>query len=353
VSTNLYGQQHLEPVGVGGGVVVGIDVGGTKTNATILDADGTFLVDRMVEVSSCVRQGPDAALVAVSSAMRHVLETVDLPWSAVRAVGLDTPGPASATGVICARGATNFPDPVWWGFDFRAAVEQHLRLPVIYNNDGNAAALYAHKVLFGDDAQRRSSVSAIVGTGLGGGVIESGRVVRGASGMAGELGHIQIPLDGLLAAAQPLPRCGCGLLGDLESVASLTAIGTNLLPYWLSRYPDHPLAGAESLQDAAMGVRAYGERGDEMALKIFEQQAMAIGRMFAIAANFTDPDAYFVGGGVIEAAPSFREWFMETVRANTALRQEQAEVAIFALVPELDMAGARGSAIAALEFLSR
>ena len=85
-----------------------------------------------------------------------------------------------------------------------------------------------------------------------------------------------------------------------------------------------------------------------MALKIFEQQAMALGRLFTIAANFTDPDAYFVGGGVVEAKPEFREWFLGQVRENTLLREEQARVAEFALVPDLDMAGARGSALAAL-----
>ena len=72
----------------------------------------------------------------------------------------------------------------------RGAVERALHLPVIYNNDGNAAALYAHERQFGPDAALRSSISAIVGTGLGGGVIESGGVVRGASGMAGELGRL-------------------------------------------------------------------------------------------------------------------------------------------------------------------
>ena len=72
-----------------------------------------------------------------------------------------------------------------------------LGLPVVYNNDGNAAALYAHHRHFGATAER-SSISAIVGTGLGGGVIESGRIVKGAAGMAGELGHVHIPMDGLL-----------------------------------------------------------------------------------------------------------------------------------------------------------
>ena len=78
----------------------------------------------------------------------------------------------------------------------------------------------------------------------------------------------------------------------------MSGIENNLLPYWLTRYPDHPLAAEVDVGAAAKRVRGFGERGDEMALQIFEQQAMAIGRMFTIAANFTDPDAYFVGGGV-------------------------------------------------------
>jgi hypothetical protein len=76
---------------------------------------------------------------------------------------------------------------------------------------------------------------------------------------------------------------------------------------------------------------------------------MALGRLFTIAANFTEPDAYFVGGGVVETAPHFREWFLAEVRKHTVLRPEQERAATFALVPDLDMAGARGSAIAAVE----
>src|SRR5260370_41615492 len=78
-----------------------------------------------------------------------------------------------------------------------------------------------------------------------------------------------------------------------------------------------------------------------MALAIFRQQAMALGRLFTIAANFLDPDAYFLGGGVVEAAPHFRDWFFAEVRANTVLREEQARAAEISLVPDLDMAGAR------------
>ena len=332
-------------------VVVGLDNGGTAINATALDSSGRFLVDELVELPSRVAEGPVVGIEALAESFAAVLGLTGTPPHAVRAVGLDTPGPASADGVISLRGAVNFIDPPWRGFDVRSALEARLGLPVIYNNDANAASLYAHHVHFGPDAVHRSSVALIVGTGLGGGVIESGRVVHGAAGMAGEFGHMRIPMDGLLADGQPMPQCNCGLPGDGESVASLTGIEKNLLPYWLTRFPGHELHEAGSARQAASLVRGYASAGDRMALEIFRQQAIALGRLFTIAANFTDPDAYFLGGGVVEAVPSFRDWFLGTVREHTDLRAEQLPLVTFALVPELDMAGARGAAIAAADTL--
>ena len=331
-------------------VVVGLDNGGTSNNATVLDASGRFLVDRLVETPSSVQGGPDVAVEALVQALDHILEQTGTAKASVRAVGLDTPGPASADGVISSKGGTNFPQPAWHGFDVRGALEDRLGLPVVYNNDANAAALYAHHVRFGADAARHSSISVVVGTGLGGGVIEAGRVVRGSAGMAGELGHVHIPMDGLLDKGQPLPTCNCGFVGDAESIASLAGIQRNLLPYWLTQFDGHELGRVESPAEAAKLVRAYGEKDDPLAMRIFEQQAMAIGRLFTIVANFIDPDTYFLGGGVVEAAPHFRDWFQAKVRDNTALREEQAS-ATFALIPDLDMAGARGAAIAARETL--
>jgi predicted NBD/HSP70 family sugar kinase len=164
--------------------------------------------------------------------------------------------------------------------------------------------------------------------------------------MAGEFGHIQIPMDGLLAEGQPTPVCNCGLAGDGESVASLTGIAKNLLPYWLTRFPGHELHMVGPAQQAAPLVRGYASAWDPMALEIFRQQAIALGRLFTIAANLIDPHAYFIGGGVVEAVPSFRDWFLATVREHTDLRAEQLPHVTFALVPDLDMAGARGAAIA-------
>ena len=333
-----------------GSYVVGLDNGGTANKFTVMDRSGHFLIDRLVELPSRVTEGPTVAIPALRDAFDAAVELAGIDRRDVRGVGLDTPGPATADGVISSRGGTNFAHHDWKGFDVRTALEHELGLPVVYNNDANAAALYAHHEHFGAIGGARSSVSAIVGTGLGGGVVVEGRVVKGAAGMAGELGHVHIPMHGLLEEGQPVPRCNCGFLGDAESVASLTAIRINLLPYWLTRHPGHELADLPPLEAAKL-VRGLGERGDEMARQIFEQQAMALGRLFTIAANFTDPDVYLLGGGVIEAEPAFRDWFLERVEHHTLLRDEQRDVASFALVTDLDMAGARGSAIAASSVL--
>jgi predicted NBD/HSP70 family sugar kinase len=333
-------------------VVVGLDNGGTSNNGTVLDDVGSFLIEQMAEVPSDVKEGPDKAIQALVGSVDKVLGLTGVPLAKVRAIGLDTPGPASADGVISSKGATNFGEAPWRGFDIRGALQERMGLPVVYNNDGNAAALYAHHVRYGTASTRYGSVAAIVGTGLGGGIIEAGRVVKGAAGMAGELGHVTISMDGLLDDGQPVPRCNCGVTGDVESVASLTGIRNNLLPYWLTRYPEHELA-SQPVSKGAKLVRGFGEEGDPLALAIFRQQAIALGRLFTVAANFLDPDAYFLGGGVVEAAPHFRDWFLDQVRENTELREEQAKVAEIALVPDLDMAGARGSAVAARDWLLR
>src|ERR1022692_296600 len=127
-----------------------------------------------------------------------------------------------------------------------------------------------------------SGRGGVVGVGPPGpvsadGVIERGQLARGAAGMAGELRHVWIPMRGLLAEGQPVPECNCGLAGDAESIASLTGIEKNLLPYWLTRYPDHELSRAGPAAVAAKLVRGHGAAGGPLALALFEQQAMAVG----------------------------------------------------------------------------
>src|SRR6476660_3406250 len=97
-------------------VVIGLDNGGTTNNGTILGPSGRFLLDRMAEVPSEVRAGPDKAIHDLDLSAEHVLGLTGVPLTAVRAVGLDTPGPASADGVISPKGATNVGHVGWRGF---------------------------------------------------------------------------------------------------------------------------------------------------------------------------------------------------------------------------------------------
>lgn len=324
--------------------VVGIDVGGTNNNVTVIDGEGRYLIRELVETPSQVRKGPGVAIAAMAAAFEGALARTGLAVGDVGAVGLGTPGPASATGVLSSKGGTNFPDPAWHGFDIRGALEDRLGVPVVYSNDANAAALYGHYAYFGAAAGDRSSVAAIVGTGLGGGVVVAGHVITGHAGMAGELGHVRLPLDGILADGQPVPVCNCGRIADAESVASLSGIEHNLLPYWLAQFPGHPLATLPP-HEAAKDLRALAEARDPLALQVFDQQAAVIGRLFSLLADVVDADAYFIGGGVVEATVGFQDWFLGRVQHALDVRAEQSRTV--ARVPDGDMAGARGAALAA------
>ena len=103
--------------------VVGLDNGGTANKFTVMDRDGRFLIDRLVELPSRVTEGPSAAISALRDAFEAAIEMAGIERREVLGVGFDTPGPATALGVISSRGGTNFAHDDWKGFDFRAALE--------------------------------------------------------------------------------------------------------------------------------------------------------------------------------------------------------------------------------------
>src|SRR5258708_20309102 len=174
-------------------IVAGIDLGGTAVNFTLLDgASGRFLVEGLCEHPALIIQRPEVCLRQIADGLDAAARRAGAALADIVAVGLDTPGPASAEGVLSARGSTNFAHPAWAGFDLRGQLSQYLQRPVVYLNDGNAAALWGHTALFGSGGPA-TSISAIIGTGTGEGIVVNGRLLTGRHAFATHDTHVLSP----------------------------------------------------------------------------------------------------------------------------------------------------------------
>jgi predicted NBD/HSP70 family sugar kinase len=329
-------------------IVAGVDLGGTAVNYTLVNDKEQFLIESLCEYPALSKQGPEICLKQIEDGLKIAADIAKVTLDEIVAVGLDTPGPASAAGQFSARGSTNFVHAQWAGFDIRDALAQRLGKPVNYLNDGNAGALWGHFTLFGANS-KETSISAVIGTGLGGGVIIDGNVVKGRKGFGGELGHVLIPYQSIRGTEGMRPVCNCGRTGDLESVCSLTAIEKTFLPYFLPKFPGHDLGKLGDMSKAAKLVRGLAEKGDPLAREIFRVQAHGLGLFFDEMINTFDPDALIVGGGAIETGEAFQQWFIQEIRNGMPnQREEQADIPIY-IMPHGDTAGARGAAIEALK----
>jgi glucokinase len=329
-------------------VAAGVDLGGTAINYTLVGADGQFLIEGLCEHPALAKQGPAICLAQIADGLQIAAERAGIALSDIVAIGLDTPGPASAAGQLSKRGSTNFVHAEWAGYDIRDGLARLLGKPVSYLNDANAAALWGHYTIFGAGG-RETSISIVIGTGNGGGIILEGNVVKGKNGFGGELGHVLIPYQSIAGIEGMIPQCNCGRVGDLESLCSLTAIERTLLPYFLARHPGHELAGMDAHQ-AAKAVRGLADKGDALCKEVFRVQAHALGLFFDEMVNTFDPDALIVGGGALEASAEFQRWFLAEIRAAMpAQREEQGGIPIH-VMPNGDTAGSRGAALEALAF---
>ncbi len=328
-------------------VVAGVDLGGTAVNYTLVDQQENFLIEGLCEHPALAKQGPDICLQQIADGLAIAANRVGVSLADIVAVGLDTPGPASAAGQFSERGSTNFVHPNWASYDVREGLAHKLEKPVSYLNDANAAAIWGHYAIFGANG-RETSISIVVGTGNGGGIILNGEVVKGKNGFGGELGHVLIPYQGIAGTQGIQARCNCGRNGDLESLCSLTAIERNILPYFLPKYPGHEFAKMD-MHEAAKLVRGRAVEGDALCRDVFRVQAHALGLFFDEMVNTFDPDALIIGGGALETGKGFQEWFISEVRVGMGdQREEQAGIPIH-VMPNGDTAGARGAAIEALK----
>lgn len=303
---------------------VGVDVGGSKIAAGLVGADGA-LRESLVRPTPAAR-GPRAVLDAIADAVR------ELPgWDRAEGVGIGTGGVVDRdSGVVV---SANELLPGWAGTDLRAELTARLGLPVAADNDANVFAL-AEQV-HGAGAGSASALYVSVGTGIGGGLVIDGRLLRGAHRTAGEFGHIAVP--------EAVGRaCNCGRSGHLEAIASGPAITARYRELAAERAFEAEPDARDLRRVAALG--AEGGAGADIALAALGEGAAALGRALAGLVNTVDPARVVVGGGVasIGAAywgPLTEAFAAELLPGPSALRPVPAAL------------GARAAVVGAAELL--
>ncbi|OEV01670.1 ROK family glucokinase [Streptomyces oceani] len=281
------------------GLTIGVDIGGTKIAAGVVDEEGTILETAKVATPPSAEGVVDA----IAGAVRTVSATQQ-----VEAVGI------GAAGYVDDKRATVLfaPNIDWRHEALKDKIEQRVDLPVVVENDANAAAWGEFR--FGAGQGHDDVVCITIGTGLGGGIVIGGRLHRGRFGVAAEFGHIRVVPDGLL--------CGCGSQGCWEQYAS----GRALVRYARQRAAATP-EKAEILLGLGDGTPAgihgrhisqAARQGDRVAVDAFRELARWAGAGLADLASLFDPSAFIVGGGVSDEGDlvldpirkSFRRWLV-------------------------------------------
>ncbi len=307
--------------------LIGVDVGGTTTTLAIGNDRGEVLhVAGQFPTRS--EQGPQEVTRIIVEHAATAVEAAGGSIDELTAVGLATPGPATMDGVLLK--SPNL-DPVKWDkFPIRAELERAFQqrrpgLGVRYLGDGQAAALgefairsramqWKHTPPDLPDEPLSSLFMVIVGTGLGGGAVQQGQVIRGRAGRAGHAGHISLPIDAFRYEHDRQLLVGNSYC-TAESAVSLTAL-THQLPYRLSLdcWRSHSLqSAAGSARDKAKRLRNLADEGDALALELFDDQAAALGIALLNVNYLGDYDLLVIGGGVCDLSPAMRERYLQGV----------------------------------------
>lgn len=268
--------------------VLAFDLGGTKFAFGVVAEDGTVLGSGRVETHA--EAGPAQAVQRVAAGAQQLLVDLKLKPADLLALGIASPGPLD-TARGCVDGSPNLPG--WTGYPIEGELSQAFgNLPARIDNDCNAAALGEY--VFGAGKGKRNLVYLTISTGIGGGAVIDGRLMRGANGNAAELGHIPLTLDG--------PRCGCGNLGCWEAYASGTAIARRTREALAAGRPSSLLKFAGTIDQVTTHhlFQAMAE-GDGLAKEIWAESIDYLGRGLGAVINTFNPDIIVVGGGVTAA----------------------------------------------------
>jgi predicted NBD/HSP70 family sugar kinase len=336
---------------------------GTDSGATTSKTGGVFAsgepVSRQLRQSSTNSQNGTAAVVAgwVEGA-EGFLKDNGLSWDRVAAAGLALPGPYQSYGVL--DKSSNLPDSfTGWNFhaDYSAAIAKAAgrSSPLFAGNDGDFGGV-------GEAARVRGESKASVlllapGSGLGAAYVDANGLPLSGDHLAGmEGGHMPIPRHLLGHGLDQVPafRCGCGRdWGCIEAYSTISGL-PQFLEFFLPKYPDHPLAiSTETPKNKGLSLRGLAQKGDALALQIFDIQARALGLHVANLSMALDPGIVVIGGGLMDpdsTTPEFRDRYLGGIREAALPYLFPKQRAELQLVPATlgELSQAIGAALVAL-----
>lgn len=282
-------------------LTVGVDVGGTKIAAGLVDEHGTVVA---TDRSESPASDPAAIITTIGELVRRLRATPAGTSRTVEAVGV------AAAGFVDKDRATVLfaPNLAWRDEPLDARLEAELGLPVVVENDANAAAWGEFR--FGAGADVDNLLLLTIGTGVGGGIVVSGELLRGGFGIGAEVGHLRMVPGGL--------PCGCGNLGCLEAYGS----GSALVRATRERALASPIAAVELLQRAGGAAESItgpmiteaAQAGDTFARDRLVDLGHWIGEGIASLTAVLDPSVVVIGGGVSEAG----DLLLDPVRTSFA-----------------------------------
>jgi len=323
--------QHGDHTRVSAGApapTVGIDLGGTNLRFGVVDADGTIVDEHRLPAPH--------ELHALVDAIRKGIDAVRAAEPG--AVGIGAAGMIDDDGVV--HYAPNL--PMFIDAPLRALVQEVVDLPLVVDNDANVAAWgeYCHGALRG----HRHGLLVTLGTGVGGGIIADGRLLRGAHGFAAEVGHWQFDPAG--------PKCACGEIGHWEAMASGAALGRMGRDRARAGVAPSVVARASGEVDAVTGVEVgdSAQAGEPDGVAIVAELAHAVALGLAGLTNILDPEVIVVSGGLVELGDALLVPIREAFVGHLEGAAHRPEVPIVA--GELgDAAGVVGAAALARELV--
>jgi glucokinase len=317
-------------------LIAGVDLGGTKIYSLVATPDGEVLGhDRRLTLAA---DGPEAVVERIAESVREALSGAGSSMAEIAGVGISSPGPCDpARGLV-----TDAPNlPGFHNIPLTQMVSEALGVAAILENDANAAAYGEYR--FGAGKGFRHLLYVTLGTGIGGGIIVDGKVYEGASGAAGEVGHLVLIEDG--------PPCNCGGRGCLEALSSGPAMARDAAEALaagrargLAR-----LTGGNS--PTTEQVYAAAQAGDADCREIVERAGRHLGYGLVGLLNVFNPQALVLGGGLTNLREMYLEPAIEIAR-NGAFPQVVRDVTI-AIAALGDAAGALGAAALVPDYPAR